>query len=80
MPAVEVSLDDSEVLPLYDCAANNRVSLLYLETLKKHAKLGKLETGVNPVKIEKWWPRFYQCGLEVRHESFTGKSTGGPLF
>lgn len=43
MPAVEVSLDDSEVLPLYNCAANNRVSLFYLETLKKLGKLGKLE-------------------------------------
>lgn len=43
VPTVEVSLNDSEVLPLYDCAANNRVSLLYLETLKKLGKLGKLE-------------------------------------
>ena len=43
MPAVEVPLDDNEMLSLYNCAANNRVSLFYLETLKKLGKLGKLE-------------------------------------
>ena len=43
IPTAEGHLDADEASELYTCAVKNRISLLYLETLKKQGALGELE-------------------------------------